>query len=227
MKRLLLILLLTSLSHSGLAIAAPVGSLEQSLRSFVQTQAPTLPGKVSLEPGKLPENERINACTRWQIFLPERAQLWGQVSLGARCSEGPKQSLYISARIKIEGTAVLAARHIPSGQPISPEDIQTQQTDLGSLPSDLILRTEDAIGRVSRTAIAPGKPILEGLLRQEAIIAAGQSVRLIFNDGVLSVSNEGTAISSAIQGQAVRVRLPGGRIITGTAIGEGRVELRP
>jgi flagella basal body P-ring formation protein FlgA len=227
MKRTLLLLAMTGLSHTSVAVAASSGLLEQSLHSFVQARASSLPGKISLELGKFPESKKINACTRWEIFLPERARLWGQVSLGARCSEGPGQSLYIAARVKIEATAVLAARHIASGQTISADDLQVQKADLGTFPPDVVLHETDVIGRISRTAIAPGRPIQEGLLRQETVIEAGQTVRLILNDGELSVSNEGIAIGSAIRGQSVRVRLPSGRVITGVATGEGRVEVRP
>lgn len=207
--------------------ARAAGALEQALRSFTSAQATGLPGKVTLDLPRVPESPRITACKQWQIFLPERARFWGQVSLGARCSDGPSQSLYIQARVRIDGVAVVAARHIPSGQPLGADDLTSLETDLGSYPPDLILDPASARGRISRAAIAPGRPILKSLLRQENVIEAGQSVRIELVDGSLSVSNEGVAIGSAAPGQAVRVKLESGRIITGQATEDGRVDVRP
>lgn len=225
MKKTLLFLLMLL---PGLACAASVDTLGRALREFVQARAPSLPGKVEVELGRYPANsERVQACRQWEVFLPERANLWGRVSLGARCTQGPAQSLYVPLQVRIEGRAVVAARHIASGEMIQAEDLQMVETDLGSLPPDVILDGKAATGRVTRSAIPPGRPLREGLLRQEVLIEAGQPVRVMLQDGALSVSNEGTAISSAARGQSVRVRLPDGRILSGIASEAGRVEIRP
>lgn len=222
--RFALLLLLTLASASP---AAESGELEKALRAFAASQAPALPGKTSLEVARLPESPKIAACKRWQVSLPDRARFWGQVSLGAQCLDGSQQSLYVSARVRIDGTAIVASRHIASGQTIASDDLTRLETDLGSFPPDLMLDPASIQGRVSRTAIAPGRPILKSQLRQEQVIEAGQSVRIELVDGALAVSNEGVAISSAAAGQSVRVKLEGGRIITGTATEDGRVEIRP
>ncbi len=227
MKHTALPLLLTSLLMANQAQPATPGPLEAALHGYAASQAGTLPGKVRLEIPRLPESPKIAACKRWQIFLPERARFWGQVSLGAQCQDGPQQSLYVSTRVRIEGTAIVAARHIASGQTLGADDLSTQETDLGSLPPDLILDPAAARGRICRTVITPGRPILKSQLRQENVIEAGQTVRIEFSDGVLAVSNEGLAIGSAAAGQTVRVKLEGGRVITGVATEDGRVDVRP
>lgn len=222
------LLLLPFLLLSGFVRAAPADPLAQALQDFVEARASSLPGKVGLEPGRYPaESEKFKACRQWEVFLPERANLWGRVSLGARCTRGPAQSLYVPVVIRIEGRAILAARHIASGETIQNSDLQIVDTDLGSLPPDVILAGSNVAGRVARSAIPPGRPLREGLLRQENMIEAGQPVRVVLQDGVLSVSNEGVAISSAARGQTARVRLPDGRILSGTASEPGRIDVRP
>ena len=42
-----------------------------------------------------------------------------------------------------------------------------------------------------------------------------------------SVPGSGEALSHGIEGQAVRVRTDGGKVVTGQAAGERRVEVRP
>ncbi|MEN0025132.1 MAG: flagellar basal body P-ring formation chaperone FlgA [Candidatus Dactylopiibacterium sp.] len=191
------------------------------------SRAGSLPGKVSVELGRYPRNERVNACTRWEAFLPEGSRLWGQVSLGARCVQGPPQSLYVASRVRIQGQVVMATRHIGTGQTIDAADLQLTDADLGGLPPDVILQPGAAAGRVTRASVSPGRPLQERHLQQELVIQAGQPVRLVFESDALSVSNEGTAINSAARGQPVRVRLPGGRVVSGTAQAEGRVSISP
>ena len=54
---------------------------------------------------------------------------------------------------------------------------------------------------------------------------AGDTVRIMAMGPGYAVSSEGLALGPGLDGQAIRVRTEGGRIVTGIAAGDHRVEL--
>lgn len=208
-------------------LATPTDRLGAALRDFLNTRSAALPGRVSVEIGAYPRSEKILACERWQISLPEGSRLWGRVSLNARCLAGSRQALYVAALIRLEGKMLVAARHIPNGWTIGPDDLRSVNGDLTNLSADLLFNETEAIGRSSRSSILAGRPLQRSLLREQNLVRAGQPVRLVFRNAKLSVSNEGVAMGNAALGQNVRVRLPGGKILSGKASAEGVIDVGP
>lgn len=227
MRPLLRPLLLLCLLCAQASPARAADQLEPALRSFLEKHRTTLPGQVSEEIGPYPRSEKLLACPQWQISLPAGSKPWGRISLAARCLGVPAQSLYVSVRIKVVGPILFAARHIPSGWTIEAADLRSIEGELSAQAPDVLGQPQEALGRTSRSSILAGKPLQRSLLRDNNIIQAGQPVRLRLESPNLSVSNEGIAIHGAARGQNVRVRLPGGKIVSGTAMEEGLVEIRP
>lgn len=220
-------LLLSALFCSQTCLAAGTDLLGPALQNFLENYQNTLPGRMSAEIGSYPRSEKLLACQQWQISRPNGSKPWGQTSLAARCSAGPAQSLYVSVRIRVEGPLLITTRQIPNGTSLVESDLQTVEGELSTQPADLIRSEQEAIGRITRSSIPAGQALRRSLLREEAIIQAGQPVRLSLTTEQLSVSNEGIAISNASRGQSIRVRLASGKIISGIAREEGVVEIRP
>ena len=85
----------------------------------------------------------------------------------------------------------------------------------------------DAVGRVARRTLLPRRYIALSALRLPHAVEAGRPVRLRYRRGAMLIETEGTALASAARGEAVRVRVRGGRNVSGTALGAGTVEVRP
>lgn len=201
-------------------------AMTRAAEDFLREQSTTLPGQTSIEVSPPPDATRYASCQHWQAFLPAGARAWGRLSVGLRCVAGGSFSLYLNARVRVEGSYLVAARPITNGQTIAAGDIKLIQGELTAQAHDLLLAESDAIGRVARTAIAPERPLQASLLRTEAVVAAGQTVKVIMQGQGFSVSNEGQALAAASLDQPVRVRLASGKIVTAVARGKGLVEVR-
>lgn len=222
-----ILLLLLGLAATAAPAATPAqDKMSRSIENFLLAQSASAPGQVSIEIGKLPELERYAACEHWQAFLPAGARAWGRVSVGLRCSAGASFSLYASARVRVDGAYLVAARPITNGQSLSAGDVKIVQGELTAQAPDLLLADTEAIGQIARTAIAAERPLLASLLRPSAVIQAGQTVKIITQGNGFSVSNEGQALAAARVGQNVRVRLANGNIVSGIARAQGWVEVR-
>lgn len=228
MRALLFIfLLLLGLAATAAPATTPAqDKMSRTVEDFLRAQSASAPGQVSIEVGKLPEAERYGACTHWQAFLPAGARAWGRVSVGLRCSSGGNFSLYASARVRVDGAYLVAARPIANGQSLATDDIKIVQGELTAQAADLLLADVVAVGQIARTAIATERPLQATLLRPAAVIQAGQMVKIITQGTGFSVSNEGQALAAASAGQSVRVRLANGNIVNGIARAQGWVEVR-
>ncbi|WP_017757967.1 flagellar basal body P-ring formation chaperone FlgA, partial [Pseudacidovorax intermedius] len=81
------------------------------------------------------------------------------------------------------------------------------------------------VGRVATRALAAGQPIRQAMVRTQQVLQAGASVRILAGGRGFEVSTEGQALSAGGVGEAVRVRMPNGRIATGQVVDAGTVRM--
>ena len=100
-----------------------------------------------------------------------------------------------------------------------------QEGELGVLPGSVILDAASVVGRALNSPVAAGQALRHEQLRAAMVISQNQKVKIIFQQDGIVISNEGIAINSAAEGQPVRVRLDKGKIISGTAMQGGVVDV--
>jgi len=221
----LLVLLLITVASTTIPAATPATDIRQAIERFLHTQASSPNTQTKVEVGSLPSSSRYAACRNWQAFLPPGAQAWGNVSVGVRCTEGGNFSFYVGARVVITGNYLVAARPISLGQIVQPEDVRIERGELTAQGQDLLISMNQVVGRIAKINIVPDRPLLAALFRQDPIIQAGQPVKVISRGNGFSVSNEGQALNSGMLGQTIRVRMPGGNIVSGIIRDKGSVEI--
>lgn len=193
---------------------------------FAQQQATGLPGQVDVTAAPLDTRLRLPACSTLERYLPSGSRLWGRSQVGLRCTAPQAWSVLIPVHVRVEGTAVLSARPLAPGQPLSESDIQIRKVDLTQLPAGVLTDATAAVGRLPRVAVAAGVPIRGDMLRSVPVISQGQAVGVLYRADGLSIRAEGKALGAAAVGQPVQIRMPSGKVVLGTAVGPGEVEVR-
>lgn len=201
--------------------------VEQAARQLLEREAAGLPGDVSIAVEPFQADNRLPACTGLEAFLPAGARAWGRLSVGVRCSAPIAWTVFVPARVAVIGEYLVTARPIRAGQIIGSADLIRQSADLTTLPEDTLRDESRATGKHTRFAVAAGTPLRAGMLRLPPVVQQGQNVRVISGGEGFRVSNEGRALNRAAEGEAVRVRLPGGQVVQGTARFDGAVEILP
>ena len=99
--------------------------------------------------------------------------------------------------------------------------------DSGATPGALA-ELEQAIGREARVTLYNGRPIRPDQLGAPAVVERNQLVRMIYNEGGLSIATEGRALDRAGPGDLVRVmNLNSRQIVTGLVTPAGTIEVGP
>jgi flagella basal body P-ring formation protein FlgA len=194
-----------------------------------QAGAGLAPGamRVEIEPGRLDPRLRLAPCERIEPYLPPGARAWGRSRVGLRCVQGPTPwNVYLPVTVKVFAPAWVAATALPAGSELQPGMLRQAEVDWAAQPAPPVLDAARLIGRQLARPVAAGAAVRQSDLKQRQWFAAGDTVQLVARGQGFSVSGEGQAMSPGVEGQPVRVRTDNGRVLTGQAIGQNRVEVQ-
>ena len=226
---------------AGLAMAQPAppqagpaldAALDQQVRQLaLDSSRSTGSGtgtapRVEVSVGQLDPRLHLAPCEQVEPYLPSGVRLWGRSRIGVRCLRGSsKWNVYLPITVKVFGTALVAASGAAAGTVLGPSDLTTAEVDLAEDPSPPVTDPDLAVGRTLTRALRPGQSLRQSHLKARQWFAAGETVTVVAQGDGFSVAGEAQALNNGIEGQPVRVRTEGGRVLTGQPVGERRVEL--
>lgn len=196
---------------------AQLGQINSAIEQLMRQQTAGLPGKVSFTLGAIDTSQNLPACTAPEAFIPAGARLWGNTSVGVRCTGKHAWTIYVPVSVKVMAAVVVAAYPLVQGRTIDAGDLALLEADLGLLPKAVITDTSQAIGRVVTLSVAAGQPLRQDLLRSPLVIQQGQSVTLRAQGPGFKVSAAGKAVTNAAEGQVAQVRTLSGLTVNGIA----------
>jgi flagella basal body P-ring formation protein FlgA len=199
--------------------------LDQKVAAFLKTQSAGSPGKAEVSANPIDKNLKLSFCPAPQVFFPVNSKAWGKTTVGIQCGQPNAWNIYVEATVSIIGDYVVAANHLTQGQSVTSADLMLQKGDLTTLPTGFFTDTSAAVGRVARVSLASGSVVKQEMLKMPIIVAQGQNVRVNGIGQGFSVSTEGQALTNAVEGELVKVRVPNGTIISGIAKNNGQIEV--
>ncbi|MBK6636269.1 MAG: flagellar basal body P-ring formation protein FlgA [Rhodocyclaceae bacterium] len=207
------------------ALVPAVASLHRQIERFVRDQSAHLPGDVKVVVA-LPEHTALPECPAFSLSTPSGARTLGRSSVAVRCPAlVGSWRLLVPVQIQVIAPYVVTARAIPAGQVLGPDDLSTRTGDLGTLPAGTLTQPEQALGHVTRTALAGAQALRPALLKVVEVVRSGQSVTVLAGGAGFEVRNTGMALNSGGAGSLIRVRLANGQVVNGVATDRGEVRL--
>ncbi|WP_142810822.1 flagellar basal body P-ring formation chaperone FlgA [Tepidiphilus olei] len=202
-------------------------AVEQTVRAFLQQATAGLPGRVQIEVDPFDPYNQLPPCRQLQAFVPENVRLWGRVAVGVRCTEPTPWTAYLTARVAVFGAYYQSARPLRAGQVLSPDDLRREEGELTALPEDVVLDASRVVGARLRGSLAAGQPLRQSQIVLPDVVSPGMDVVVRATGPGFVVENRGKALNRAAPGETVRVRLEGGRVVSGQAQPDGSVALGP
>ena len=217
------LLLQTFLAQS--APAADSSAIRRSVDEFLRAQIKGLPGTASYSIGNVDADRLAGVCEGFDVSMGNDARPWGKTHVIVRC-RGGTWSLWVPVQIRVVGEYLVTARPIRAGQKLTEADVRGQLGELSDLPAGILMDKEQAIGRAAVASLGAGRPLRADLLRQPTVVQQGQSVKVVGTGSGFQVTNEGRALTNAVVGQVVQVRLNSGQILSGIVRVDGSIEVR-
>lgn len=211
---------------AGAEPAQNLDVLQSAAAEFARERTRDLRGKVDVVAGPMDRRLHLPACPAPEPFIPSGSRLWGRSHVGFRCKAPHHWSVLVPVEVRVESTALFAARPLSAGQPLTDDDLQVRTVDITQLPGGILTDRTQAIGRVPRLSLAAGLPLRGDILRGVHMVTAGQTVTVLYRGDGLQIRAEGRALGAGAVGDTVRVRMPSGKVVTAVVTATAEVEVR-
>jgi len=227
---LVLMALPATAQATGADAPSPIDSgLEQQIRQMAaegnRAAGPGAP-RLEVSVGQLDPRLRLAPCALVEPYLPEGMRLWGKARIGLRCTQGATRwNVYLPITVKAFGPGLVVTANVAGGSVLSEADLTPGEVDLAENNTAAVTDMKLAVGRTVTQTLKPGQSLRQSQLRPRQWFAAGETVTVLAQGPGFSVSGEGQALNNGVEGQPVRVKTESGRVLTGQAVGERRVEL--
>lgn len=207
---------------------ALVRSLEGWTRDHAQAGVPPGQGsaRVEVELGRLDPRLRLAPCARIEPYLPGTSRPWGRTRVGLRCVDGPTRwNVFLPVQVKVFAPATVLNTSLPAGAEVTAEQLTEAEVDWADGRQPPVTDAAAIVGRRLTRAVSAGDPLRPSDLQSPVWFQAGDTVKIVAVGRGFEVSGEGQALARGVDGQTVRVRTPAGRVVTGTAVADRRVEM--
>jgi flagellar basal body P-ring formation protein FlgA len=208
-----------------------VGLTDDYLRMFVAQRvqpagSPTASvQRVEVKFGVLDSRVQLAPCAQIDPYVPPGARLWGRTAIGVRCVSGASWNILLPVTVSIWGTAWAAATPLAAGTLVSSQDFRMQEVEWSREAAPPIVDASEFAGRTLLRSLQEGQPVRKDMLRTPPVLVSGDTVTLRISGAGFSISGQGQALSSAGEGQPVRIRTEQGRFLSGTARAGKTVEI--
>ena len=212
---------------SGLpaTLAAEVQQLARQAASVVWGQGAQAP-RIEVEVGRLDPRLTLAPCQQIVPYLPAGARPLGRTRVGLRCAQGAVAwNVSLPIVVRLWAPSLAAATALPAGTQLEARHLVTAEVDLAERPDPAIAQAGAVLGRTLARGLAAGEALRRGDLKTRQYFSAGDTVRIVAVGPGYAVSSEGQALGPGLEGQTARVRTEGGRIVSGTATADRRIEV--
>ena len=203
------------------AIANIPPDVDVAIKRFV-ARNPMVAG-MQTEVEYIDQNPTIQACPeKIEVGSQPGIRLWGRTSVQLRCRK-LAWTYNLAIRVRVIGDYVVAGRYLQGNVKVAQGDLRVVQGDLTDLTDDVLRSVKDGYNRILVRPVQAGMPIGLNDLREPAVIAIGDPVRILISGKDFEVTGEGVAQTSGMIGDTVKVKLYDGQTISGKILRAGVV----
>ncbi|MBV1777202.1 flagellar basal body P-ring formation protein FlgA [Burkholderiaceae bacterium DAT-1] len=181
--------------------------------------------RASFEMGTPASLDKLAPCKRLTASLPPGNRLVGQTWIRVRCEDAARWTVMVPATIRLTVSYWVTTKVLPPNHTIDATDIREESGDAAALPSSVVSKPEDAIGRVTLAGEMAGVPLNADHLRAPWLVKANETVKILNVSAGFEITSEGRSLGNASKGQSVTVRTQSGSTITGIVSGEREVRV--
>lgn len=197
---------------------------EDAVKQFL-AKHPSLEGRdysLQLDPQKLD----FPSCAKAPaVDLLRKDKAWGKLILNLRCETGRVWTRPVSLYVMVKGRYLAAARPLKPGQVLSASDWKWVEGDLAKMGDNLVDTPDLLKGMELNRSQQPGNPLRLNDFRPMSVIKSGDQVRVAILGRGFAIDASGQALTDAAVGASVKVRISDGKMIQGTAVSQGLVEV--
>jgi flagella basal body P-ring formation protein FlgA len=210
------------------------GDINQFARQWLEQNMPdvnetgqSMPLRPEVVLGSLDPRLQLAPCGRVEAYLPKGTQLWGPSRIGLKCMEGPVAwNVFLPVTVKAWGPAWVLRRPVQGGTILKKDDAElVAEVDWAESRASVLPSTDQWVGMQAAYALLPGQALRQNLVRPPQVFGSGSQVRVVTSGTGFQISATAQAMSAGYVGQAARVKLSNGKVVSGSVSPEGSVHI--
>lgn len=206
--------------------AQAAATLAQAIAQTRQQMQVPAAARVEIVPGTLDPRLKLAPCAQIEPYLPSGSRAWGRTRVGLRCTSGPvRWNVYLPLTVHVWAQAAVSSEALPAGTVLRANHVRLAEIDLAAVPGRAFTSPQELMGRSVAWTVPAGTALGSDMLRQRQWFQAGDTVTVLARGKGFAVAGEAQALSNGVEGQTVRLRTEGGRIITAVPTAPRQVEL--
>ena len=222
--RLLGAMLLPCLLSTSALAAGWTSQARDAVVRFLKAH-PSLEGRDYSVQWTEPRNDLPMCEKQPRVSLQNRDRAWGKLFLTLNCEEGRPWVRPVSVYVMVKGRYLVANQALRKGQALTVADLQWAEGDLTKMGDTLLEDLEQTKNMELVRPIQAQTPLRLNDLKPIAVIKSGDQVRVAILGRGFAIDASGQALADAALGASVKVRISDGKIIQGTAVSLGAVEV--
>jgi flagella basal body P-ring formation protein FlgA len=199
-----------------------------SARSFLEEQLLEAQGQAGeVQMGRLDPRLRLAACDgKLEPFLPPGGQVMGNTTVGVRCPTPAGWTLYVSARVLVQGLVLVTTQPLARGERLTEQNVRLVERDLASLPRGYFDDLQPVLGQQARRHLNANTVLNPLLIEAPRLVRRGEQVTMITGRDGFLVRSQGQALGDGSAGEVIRIRSNGSqRIVEGRVHAPGVVKM--
>lgn len=181
-------------------------SIKIAVRQFITAEF-SAGEEYEIKLGNLDGRLKLPLCTKsLEVFLHGRSIKPGRNTLGVKCSDTKKWTIYTSARIKIFKKVIVLTQPIRRGEIFDSNLIKFENRDISTLRSGYLTDPLTIAKQQATRNLNSGAVINQSNFRKPKLVKRGEKVVIKVSSNNLNISMAGIALMDGIKGQNIKVK---------------------
>ena len=177
------------------------------------------PLRMVVSVGALDNRLTLAPCVTVEPYIPPGMRLWGKTRLGLRCVDGnARWNVFLPVQVKAFGQAWVVKGDIAPGTVLGEDDAVLAEVDWALDNSPVLADPALWVGQTASRALSTGQTLRQGMVKPAQVFQAGAMVRIQAHGPGFVVTSDGQALSAGVIGAQARVRIEGGRVLSGVVL---------
>lgn len=182
--------------------------------------------RVEVSTGQLDPRLHLAPCQKIEPYVPAGQRLWGRTHVGLRCTVGAVHwNVYLPVTVRVWAAAVVAAADLPAGTELQAAHLRITEADIAAEPAAAWHSVTPLLGRRLARPVHAGAVLRTDDVQVRVWFAAGETISIMARGEGFAVSSQAQALGTGLEGQSVRVRTDGGRILLARPTGLRQAEI--
>ncbi len=228
MKKLnLLFMVMLLTTHIPQLMAAQIqatSSIHDAVRQFIALHlAPNTDYQLKI--GQLDQRLKLPLCnTPLEAFIRLDSIKPGRNSVGVKCNDKKKWTIYTSATISIYKKVVVLSQHVRRGETFTSNNLTLEKREISKLRSGYLTNPTLIINKQATRNLSLGYVINKSNFTEPKLIKRGEKIYINASSPNLNISMAGIAMMDGIKGQRIRVKnIKSKQILQATVTRPGQV----